>query len=66
MLLPPANEDSRLRPAEKLSTVPSKPGVYTFRNAKERVLYVGKAKNLRSRLRSYFHDSQPSMRERPR
>ena len=57
MLLPPANEDSRLRPAEKLSTVPSKPGVYTFRNAKDRVLYVGKAKNLRSRLRSYFQDS---------
>ena len=44
MLLPPANEDSRLRPADKLSTVPSKPGVYTFRNAKDRVLYVGKAK----------------------
>lgn len=57
MLLSPANEESRLSPAEKLSTVPSKPGVYTFRNAKDRVLYVGKAKNLRSRLRSYFQDS---------
>ena len=57
MLLLPAHEDSRLSPAEKLSTVPSKPGVYTFRNAKERVLYVGKAKNLRSRLRSCFQDS---------
>ena len=57
MLHPPANEERRVSPAERLSTVPSKPGVYTFRNAKERVLYVGKAKNLRSRLRSYFQDS---------
>ncbi len=37
-----------------LSSVPSKSGVYIFKNAKERVLYVGKAKNLRNRLRSYF------------
>jgi excinuclease ABC subunit C len=39
---------------EKLSSVPSKPGVYIFRNAEERVLYVGKAKDLRNRLKSYF------------
>ncbi len=42
---------------EKLATVPSKPGVYTFKDVKENVLYVGKAKNLRSRLRSYFQKS---------
>ncbi|MEW6417404.1 MAG: excinuclease ABC subunit UvrC [Nitrospirota bacterium] len=42
---------------EKLSTVPSKPGVYIFKTAKERVLYVGKAKDLRNRLRSYFQKS---------
>ena len=42
---------------EKLSTVPSKPGVYIFKNKKERVLYVGKAKNLRNRIRSYFQNS---------
>jgi len=41
----------------KLSSVPSKPGVYTFSNAKQKVLYVGKAKNLRNRLRSYFRKS---------
>ena len=41
----------------KLSGIPSKPGVYIFKNAKERVLYVGKAKDLRSRLRSYFQKS---------
>lgn len=41
----------------KLSSVPSKPGVYTFSNAKQKALYVGKAKNLRNRLRSYFRKS---------
>jgi excinuclease ABC subunit C len=38
----------------KVSGIPSKPGIYVFRNAKQRVLYVGKAKNLRNRLKSYF------------
>ncbi|NWF52494.1 MAG: excinuclease ABC subunit UvrC [Nitrospirae bacterium] len=42
---------------EKLSTAPQKPGVYIFKNEKERVIYVGKAKDLRSRLRSYFQKS---------
>lgn len=42
---------------EKLATVPSKPGVYILKNEKERVLYVGKAKNLKNRLRSYFQKS---------
>ena len=41
----------------KLSNIPFKPGVYLFKNEKEHVLYVGKAKNLRSRLRSYFQKS---------
>jgi excinuclease ABC subunit C len=41
----------------ELSQVPKKPGVYIFKDPKERVLYVGKAKNLRNRLRSYFHES---------
>ncbi|MGB9715402.1 MAG: excinuclease ABC subunit UvrC [Thermodesulfovibrionales bacterium] len=42
---------------DKLSTVPHKPGVYIFKNEKEKVIYVGKAKDLRSRLRSYFQKS---------
>lgn len=42
---------------EKLSLVPPRPGVYLFKGAKEDVLYVGKAKNLRNRLRSYFQKS---------
>ncbi len=46
---------SRKRPvAEKIPSVPGKPGVYMFVGPAEKVLYVGKAKNLRSRLSSYF------------
>lgn len=42
---------------ERLSSVPTKPGIYIFKDEKNRVLYVGKAKNLRNRLRSYFQRS---------
>ncbi len=40
--------------SEKISKIPIKPGVYTLRDRNNRVLYVGKAKNLRNRLGSYF------------
>lgn len=46
-----ANELS-FRP--KTSEIPTRPGVYRFFDSKKRVLYVGKAKNLRARLQSYF------------
>ena len=39
---------------DTLRTLSTKPGVYLFKDAKEGVLYVGKAKALRSRVRSYF------------
>ena len=42
---------------EKLSHVPGKPGVYLFKDRHAKVLYVGKAKELRKRLRSYFRKS---------
>lgn len=42
---------------EKLSAIPSKPGVYILKNGKDRVLYVGKAKDLKNRLKSYFQKS---------
>jgi len=42
------------RPAP--GTIPDAPGVYRFRDATGRVIYVGKAKSLRSRLNSYFGD----------
>ncbi|CUR57356.1 Excinuclease, UvrABC system protein C [metagenome] len=37
-------------------SIPTQPGVYRFRDSRSRVIYVGKAKNLRSRLSSYFAD----------
>ncbi|NTU42527.1 MAG: excinuclease ABC subunit UvrC [Nitrospirales bacterium] len=40
-----------------LSHIPQTPGVYIFKGPKEKVLYVGKAKSLRNRLRSYFQES---------
>ncbi|HET7090002.1 MAG TPA: excinuclease ABC subunit UvrC [Anaerolineae bacterium] len=43
--------------AEKLKTVPSRSGVYLYRDARGAILYVGKAINLRNRVRSYFHNS---------
>jgi len=39
---------------EKIRTLPASPGVYLYKNAEGEVIYVGKAKNLRSRVRSYF------------
>jgi excinuclease ABC subunit C len=39
---------------DKLKQVPAKPGVYLFRDERGRVLYIGKAKSLRPRVRSYF------------
>ncbi|MCH7976288.1 MAG: excinuclease ABC subunit C [Bacteroidetes bacterium] len=44
--------------AEKLKHLPKGPGVYQHKDAEGRVLYVGKAKNLRNRVRSYFHASR--------
>ncbi|WP_194926648.1 excinuclease ABC subunit UvrC [Catenulispora pinisilvae] len=40
----------------KTGEIPTSPGVYKFRDPHGRVIYVGKAKNLRSRLSSYFQD----------
>jgi len=42
---------------EALSLCPTDPGVYVMRNETSQVIYVGKAKNLRSRVRSYFQKS---------
>jgi excinuclease ABC subunit C len=39
---------------EKIRALPTQPGVYLYKNAEGEVIYVGKAKNLRSRVRSYL------------
>jgi excinuclease ABC subunit C len=41
--------------AEKLANLPQIPGVYQFKDTTGEIIYVGKAKNLRSRVGSYFH-----------
>ena len=41
----------------KIKNLPGNPGVYQFLNEKGKVIYVGKARNLKNRVRSYFHDS---------
>src|SRR4051794_34736418 len=47
-------DPSTYRPA--VGSIPESPGVYRFRDASGRVIYVGKAKSLRQRLNSYFAD----------
>ena len=55
-MLPPALQ-------EKLNALPERPGVYVYRNGAGEPIYVGKAKSLRQRVRSYF---QPSAMHPPR
>jgi excinuclease ABC subunit C len=42
----------------KIRTIPTDPGVYLYKNAEGEVIYVGKAKNLRNRVASYFHEGR--------
>jgi excinuclease ABC subunit C len=51
---------------EKADTAPPQPGVYIFKDAHGRPIYVGKAKSLRHRLRSYFLESRLSDEKRER
>ena len=43
------------RPAS--STLPTTPGIYIYKDAQGRIIYVGKARNLRKRILSYFRDA---------
>jgi len=50
---------------KKVSRLPASPGVYIMKDARSRILYIGKAINLRSRVRSYFgksNDGRPFIR----
>src|SRR2546428_537322 len=58
----------KLRLEEKLEALPAQPGVYLFRGDDGGVLYIGKAKSLRSRVRSYFQrggETRASIRQLP-
>jgi excinuclease ABC subunit C len=50
------------RVVNQLKTLPAKPGVYLFRDRDGKVLYVGKAKTLRPRVRSYFQKGSSDTR----
>src|SRR5919107_3055438 len=43
---------------EKIKSLPTSPGVYIYKNADAKINYVGKAKNLKNRVRSYFQSSR--------
>ena len=43
---------------EKIRTIPASPGVYLYKNAEGEIIYVGKAKSLKSRVRSYFAEGR--------
>ena len=50
----PTSEGRRTRLAEQRKSLPDGPGVYLFRDAKAKVIYVGKAKSIRKRVASHF------------
>jgi len=56
------NTKSRL--IEQLKSVPADPGVYIYRDAEGRVIYVGKAISLRNRMRSYFQSGNHAPKTR--
>ncbi len=45
--------------SQKLDNLPASPGVYFFKNAHGKVIYIGKALSLRNRVRSYFQEGRP-------
>ncbi len=50
--------------AFKSSSIPTSPGVYLYRDEKDDILYIGKAKNLRSRVKSYFSNTEKPAKTR--
>ena len=59
----PAGKDPLLQDTQRLETLlrnlPAEPGCYLMRDRDDRILYIGKSKKLRSRVRSYFRDGHP-------
>ena len=61
-MTPPTKTRPLVKDPDRLETrlkeIPPEPGVYLMRDENDRLLYIGKSKKLRSRVRSYFRDSQ--------
>lgn len=53
-ILPLVKEPERLE--NRLAEIPPEPGVYFMRDSSDRIIYIGKSRKLRSRVRSYFRD----------
>ncbi|MBO5975272.1 MAG: excinuclease ABC subunit C, partial [Paludibacteraceae bacterium] len=54
--------DSTTHIKQLISALPELPGVYQFFNSEERIIYVGKAKNLKKRVSSYFNKTSDSLK----
>ena len=54
-ILPLYKNPERLE--NRLGEIPPEPGVYLLRDGSDRLIYIGKSRKLRSRVRSYFRDS---------
>ena len=55
----PLRKMNKLSLREKVNHLPHKPGVYCFKDKNNKYLYIGKAKSLKNRVRSYFHNASP-------
>ncbi len=55
-VVPLVKDPKRLE--NRLAEIPPEPGVYFMRDGSDRIIYIGKSRKLRSRVRSYFRDSQ--------
>ncbi|MFB2767881.1 excinuclease ABC subunit UvrC [Pelatocladus sp. BLCC-F211] len=55
-ILPLLKDPQRLE--NRLAEIPPEPGVYLMRDGSDRIIYIGKSRKLRSRVRSYFRESQ--------
>jgi excinuclease ABC subunit C len=53
----PTSSDPNIE--QRLQEIPAEPGVYFMRDASDRILYIGKSKKLRARVRSYFREGNP-------
>src|SRR5687767_7559896 len=58
MMLPRSVKLAQMTLEEKIKTLPTSAGIYLRKNSAGKIIYVGKAKNLKNRVRSYFQSSR--------